>query len=166
MNRCTQLYCMYYTLLSGSLSASLSLLKTLWVFALGMLLSGLYRERRYINIEIRYDTIYFAFAWIYLYIYIYNLAIYVALYCWRLSDSSWESGSLFCCRLRFLHLWDFPRAAAAAAAADAAIDYYLNEAPLDTTFDRCRVHHYRGAIEVVRLDWNCSPMFQIVEALE
>ena len=120
--------------------------------------AALYKYRN----KIRYDILCF----LDIFIYIYNLAIYVALYCWRLSDSSWESGSLFCCRLRFLHLWDFPRAAAAAAAADAAIDYYLNEAPLDTTFDRCRVHHYRGAIEVVRLDWNCSPMFQIVEALE
>jgi len=48
------------TLLSGSLSASLALLKTYFfsrAFALGALLSGLYRERRYINLEIRYDTI-------------------------------------------------------------------------------------------------------------
>jgi len=43
------------TLLSGSLSAYLSLLKpisTLGVFAQGGLLSGLYRERHYINLEI------------------------------------------------------------------------------------------------------------------
>ena len=45
------------TLLSGSLSASLSLLKTYffsWVFALRALWSGLDRERRYINLEIRF----------------------------------------------------------------------------------------------------------------
>jgi len=32
-------------------------ISTLEVFALGALLSGLYRERRYINLEIQYDTI-------------------------------------------------------------------------------------------------------------
>src|SRR6218665_3267024 len=55
---------LYYslTLLSGSLLASVSQFPfskpifTLKVFALGALLSGLYRGRRYINSEIRYDS--------------------------------------------------------------------------------------------------------------
>jgi len=46
---------------SGSLSTSLSFLETYFysrVFALGALQSGLYSERRYINLEIRYDIAY------------------------------------------------------------------------------------------------------------
>ena len=55
---------LYYslTLLFGSLLAPVSQspfskpISTLKVFALGAILSGLYRERRYINSEIRYDS--------------------------------------------------------------------------------------------------------------
>jgi len=46
-------------LLSGYLSPSLSqspFSKPLWAFAPGALLGGLYRERRYINFEKRYDS--------------------------------------------------------------------------------------------------------------